>query len=286
MLDIAFAAEGTGHSFEKVTAPFLKGLGDRLAVWVDHHDHDLHGRYRDDPRFVLATKAQHGACPEMITPELVARVGAVDSIVCHTDLDGLYSAARWMLGGVDPYPGAEDDARAVDTRIGAPSPLGASIDRALRARGREEAFLSHVVGLLVGRAFDEASLAEVRAAAGAYDAVEAMTRALASSRYTVHGDVALCDVADVPPRDVDKTDLLLLGQERARVSVVLDAQNVTLAAAFDSGVNFLTMLGVSGGMPTRVSVPRGRLHDVRRALESAGLWRDDGASSPLNRRSV
>lgn len=38
--------------------------------WVDHHDHDRHVDFAGDDRFVLATKAQHGACPEMVTPEL------------------------------------------------------------------------------------------------------------------------------------------------------------------------------------------------------------------------
>ena len=45
----------------------------------------------------------------------------------------------------------------------------------------------------------------------------------------------------VPPRGYDKTDLLLLG--------------------------------VGGGMPTRVSVPKGRLAEVKGALAKAGLWR-------------
>ncbi len=273
VLDIAFAADGTGHSFDKVTRPFLDGLGERLAVWVDHHDHELHARYAGDARFVLATKAVHGACPEMITPALVARIGRVDSVVCHIDLDGLYSAARWILGGRDPYPGAEADARAVDTRIGEPSPRGAELDRALRVKGRDEAFLGRVVRLLVGH--DDGSTAEeVRYAAREYTEVERSTRALADARYAPHGDVVVCDVSDVPPRDFDKTDLLLHGQTRAKVSIVLDAQNVTLAAAFDSGINFLTLLGVSGGMPTRVSVPRARLPEVRRALADALLWRD------------
>ncbi len=274
VLDIAFAADGTGHSFEKVTAPFLKGLGDRLAAWVDHHDHELHARFRDDPRFVLATKAVHGACPEMVTPELVARIGRVDSIVCHTDLDGLYAAARWILGGRDPYPGAEADARAIDTRIGDASPRAAALDRALRVRGRDEAFLGRVVRMLVGRDDDGAISDEVRDAAREYAEIEATTKRLAETRYKKHGAVSICDVSDVPPRDFDKTDLLLLGQAIARVSIVLDSQNVTLAAAFHSGLNFLALLSVSGGMPTRVSVPRSRYDDVVKALTHAGLWRD------------
>jgi hypothetical protein len=58
----------------------------------------------------------------------------------------------------------------------------------------------------------------------------------------------------------------LAGQERARVAVVLDRDNVTLAAPFDSGINFLELLGLSGGMPTLVSVGKGRLTEALRAL--------------------
>ena len=133
VLDIAFAAGAGGASFEKTTLPFISGLGDRLAVWVDHHDHVLHANYAADSRFVLATKAEHGACPEMVTPELVARIGQVDTVCCHTDFDGLVSAAKWMRGGVEPYPGCDDDARAIDTRMGTPSAVADRIDRALQS---------------------------------------------------------------------------------------------------------------------------------------------------------
>src|SRR5262245_46635135 len=122
VLDIAFAGVGgKSGSFETVTLPFITALGERLRVWVDHHDHDEHVRYARDPRFVLATKAQHGACPEMIDQALVERVGPLDTIVCHTDFDGLASAAKWMRGGTESYPGCDDDARAIDTRLGTPS---------------------------------------------------------------------------------------------------------------------------------------------------------------------
>ena len=86
VLDVAFAARGAGGaSFEKTTLPFIQGLGDRLAMWVDHHDHAMHARFAGDSRFVLATKAQHGACPEMITPDLVEGAGPVDTVCCHTE---------------------------------------------------------------------------------------------------------------------------------------------------------------------------------------------------------
>ena len=50
------------------------------------------------------------------------------------------------------------------------------------------------------------------------------------------------------------------------MAVVLDSQNVTLAAPFDSGLNFLTLLGIDGGMPTVVSIPRAREGEARAAL--------------------
>lgn len=85
VLDVAFASEGGGSSFEKVTLPFIKGLGARLAAWVDHHDHERHVDYADDPRFVLSTKAEHGACPEMVTPQVVEAAGPIDTLAVHLE---------------------------------------------------------------------------------------------------------------------------------------------------------------------------------------------------------
>ncbi|HTM21505.1 MAG TPA: hypothetical protein VL172_13385, partial [Kofleriaceae bacterium] len=74
VLDIAFAhSQGGGVSYEGTTLPFIEALGGRLAAWVDHHDHERHRDYAGDPRFVLSTKAEHGACPEMITEDVVFR---------------------------------------------------------------------------------------------------------------------------------------------------------------------------------------------------------------------
>ena len=266
VVDVAFAGIGSGGGFEKVTLPFIDGLGERLAVWVDHHDHDDHARFADDDRFVLATKAQHGACPEMVTPELVARVGRLDTIVCHTDFDGLATAAKWMLGGEEPYRGCDDDARCIDTRIGKPSDMAKRIDRALRARPRDQGLMGLIVRHLYG-GLDDASLWEPIDAAGAeLIPIEKETRRAAQAYRRLDPDVAIVDITDGYTR-VDKTMLLLLGQERERISVVVDRDNVAMAAAFDSGVNFLKLLGLAGGMPTRVSVPRKHLPRVLSALE-------------------
>jgi hypothetical protein len=256
VLDIAFAATvGSSVSFELVTAPFLAALGDRLAAWVDHHDHERHRDFADDPRFVLATKAEHGACPEMVTPELVRQTGPIDCIVTHVDLDGLYAAAKWILGGVEPYRGADDDARAVDTRVGTPGPHGVRIDRALRARFRDEQLKRAVVQYLVGGMKPGPHTDVIAEAAAEFEQRDGCTRELAQ-RFTIRGRVAIVDT-DGSAGQFDKTDLLLAGQARAPVAIVRDSGMLTIAAAFDSGWDFVDLFELGGGMPTRVTIPDG-----------------------------
>jgi hypothetical protein len=271
VLDVAFASEASGGGFEKITRPFIEALGSRLAAWVDHHDSSEHARYAGDARFVLSTKAEHGACPEMVTPELVLRVGSVETIVCHTDFDGLVSAAKWIRRGVEPYPGADDDAWAIDTRLRRAGPTGERFDRALRARPHDHGLFGLVVRHLATGLSDPSLFEAVDAAAAELLPIEAETRRVAERYVRVPPGVALVDItpksdASLPAARVDKTQLLLLGQERERVSVVIDRDTVTVAAPFDSGLDFLKLLGLSGGMPTRVSVPRTRLGDLLRAL--------------------
>ncbi len=260
VLDIAFAAVGLGKGFDKTTGKFIDALGSRLAKWVDHHDHPLHSRYDGDERFVLCTKAEHGACPEMIDPTMVAQAGPVDTIVCHFDLDGLYAAAKWILGGVEPYPGADQDAHAVDTRIGTPGAIAHRIDKALRAHWLDHTLKRRIIRFLMTGCkpgIEDDSIAE---AAADFDrmAAEAVTL---SERYTVEGDVAFMEVPSDAPA-FDKTELLLLGQAKATVSVVLDAGNATIAAPFSSGLNFVDLLDIGGGMPTRVNIPKKRVPEA------------------------
>lgn len=279
VLDVAFASEASGGGFEKITKPFIDGLGPRLAAWVDHHDHALHEQYRVDPRFVLATKKQHGACPEMVTRELVARTGKVDTIVCHTDFDGLCSAAKWMREGVECYPGADDDARAIDTRLGTPSATARRFDRAIRARPRDTGLLGIIVRHLASGLSDDSLWTPIDAAGAELDAVEKTTidlargyRKLDLPKAVVPGctSIAFVDVTGrtTPAKRYDKTQLLLLGQERAAIALLVDQDTLTLAAPFDSGINFLSLLGLSGGMPTLVSVGKDRLPE---ALERLGV---------------
>ena len=269
VLDVAFASSvGSSVSFAQVTRPLIDGLGERLAAWVDHHDSEHHASFTHDPRFVLATKQAHGGCPEMITPELVARIGPVDTVVTHVDLDGLYAAAKWLLAGAEPYVGADDDARAIDTRIGVAGARAVRIDSALRARFRDDGLKRAIVRWLasgMGAGEDDDA---ITAAAAEFEARAVGTAALAA-RYVLHGRVAVIDATGAAL--YDKTDLLLAGQTRAPVSMVVDSGNATLAAPFSSGWDFVQLLGLGGGMPTRVSVPVASWEDAIARINAAAL---------------
>jgi hypothetical protein len=268
VVDIAFASESGGRrkGFERTTKRFIDALDERLVAWVDHHDSEHHAHYADDPRFVLATKRQHGACPEMITPQLVARFARPDTLVCHTDFDGLASAAKWILGGTSPYPACDADARAIDTRIGLPGPTGERFDRAIRARPRSQPLLAAVLGQLVGGMTDAEAWRLIDEAGDELRPREDRARSLADGFAPLCGDAVWVD-ASKADGGYDKTLLLLLGQQRATIALVLDGDTATFAAPFDSGVNFLERFGLSGGMPTLVSVHRAKLCDALVALD-------------------
>lgn len=271
VLDIAFASEAGGKSFETLTLPLIEGLGSRLRAWVDHHDSAHHQRYAGDARFVLATKAEHGACPEMVTPEVVERAGPIDTIVCHSDFDGLASAAKWMRGGVEPYPGCDADARAIDTRLGTPSPPALRIDRALRARPRDNALFGLIVRHLSGGLADASLWQPIDAAGAELASKEAESRRLSLGFERLEPGVMIVD-ASKREGPYDKTLLLMMGQERAPVAVVLDGDSATFAARFDSGINFLTLFGISGGMPTVLSIQRSKLDAALSALGVKGTF--------------
>jgi hypothetical protein len=265
VVDIAFAADGMGTPFAETTGAFIKELGGRLAAWIDHHDHERHVDFAGDARFSLATKAEHGACPEMVTPDVVKNAGPVDTIVAHVDLDGLYAAVKWVLGGAEPYAGADDDARAVDTRIGTPGPVGTIIDKALRAHFRDEGLKHRIVRWLVDGMKDKALGREIAEAAADFDRMATETARLAGL-YEMRGKAVYVDAGAHAKAPFDKTMLLLEGQKRAPVAIVRDAGMITLAAAFDSGIDFVKLLALGGGMPTRVSIKEARLDEVLQKL--------------------
>ena len=89
-----------------------------------------------------------------------------------------------------------------------------------------------------------------------------------AERFVVKDGVPVMHVpGDAPP--FDKTELLLAGQRVAAVAVVVDGVTVNIAAGFESGLNFVSLLGLGGGMPTRVSVPVARLDMVLQKIRAA-----------------
>ena len=55
------------------------------------------------------------------------------------------------------------------------------------------------------------------------------------------------------------------------IARVRDRDNISLAAPFGSGINFLDLLRLSGGMPTLVSIPTSRMAE---ALTRLGASQD------------
>ena len=214
---------------------------------------------------MLTTKAEHGACPELVTPEVVRAAGPVDTVAMHLDLDGIYSGAKWVLGGVEPYEGADADARAVDTRRGEPGPIATRIDRALRARFRDETLKHRVIQYLVARAKSPVLWGEIEEAAREIDPLLEEAKRLAE-RYQIIDGVAYVEAGGRP---YDKTELLLIGQERSPVAVVRDSGSLAIAADFESGLDFVKMFDLGGGMPTRVTIPEARRTEMMAKLAAA-----------------
>jgi hypothetical protein len=145
------------------------------------------------------------------------------------------------------------------------------IDRALRGRPRDDALKGLVVRFLAQGAGDRTLFSEIRKAAEHLHRMEREAKRL-SARFVIEGDVALCDARD-RSGPYDKTELLLLGQAQAPIALVYDETTVTMAARFDSGIDLVELLGLGGGMPTRVSVPLKQLDEVRAALRERELLR-------------
>ena len=183
VLDIAFASEASGKGFAQITLPFIEQLGPRLVG----------GSITTTTCSTTRTAVTRGSCsrPKRSTAPagddhagIVERLGPAETLVCHSDFDGLCSAAKWIRRGIEPYPGADDDARAIDTRIGTPSAIGQRFDRALRARPRDMALFGIVVRHLATGLSDASLWERIDEAGKELVAIEQLTREIAA-RYRV-----------------------------------------------------------------------------------------------------
>jgi hypothetical protein len=236
VVDVAFAA---GDRYQDATLPFIESLGDRLAVWLDHHEHPLGwARFQGDPRFVLVPNREAHACPELVTPEVVRRAGPVDVVLAHADLDGLLGAVKFLRGGEPPWPEADEDARAADSpgRGHELSERGRLIARALdeagatlRSKAREE-LRQQIVAALVDRPLDWPPELESRLRKLAEDHERTLqpVEALAKTAREEARGVLVVRVEKDLGRSVKKALLSLL-EERAPVGVVIEGKAITAA---------------------------------------------------------
>jgi hypothetical protein len=251
VLDVAFAYT---DAFETSTLAYLEALGPRLALWADHHDHPRWSTYQGRPGFVLVSKLTARACPELLTPEVVQVAGPVQHVVAHADFDGCMSAAKFLRGGVEPYPGADEDARFAD----APghgfvcSASGLRLVRAVEEAGEgldEAAYAA----LLASLARALASGSEAAALTVALDGWAQGAAARAArlephlSRVTrPHPEVALLKIPS-SVTNVDKKVLLRRMEEAARVAVLQQGGHVTVATFDDAGdVDLSSIRGLRG----------------------------------------
>jgi hypothetical protein len=279
ILDIAFAS---GEKFDQVTEPYILRLGHRLALWCDHHEHAVGwARYRADPRFVLVPNREAHACPELVTPEVARRAGAVDGLLVHGDFDGLLTAVKLLRNGAAPYPEADEDARAIDSpgRGHALSERGArlgyAVDEAVATftAGARRDFLTEVLWSLVAGS-EAAPLSEQieRAARAAREAqARAVEIAEAHSREELRGVLVVRLAGRREGRQ--RKAILRWAEERAPAAVVVEAEGASTwltAATFDPLVDLASIDLLQGGRSDyRYCEPRGPVQPILQAVARA-----------------
>ncbi|HEY3452120.1 MAG TPA: hypothetical protein VGK67_37600 [Myxococcales bacterium] len=280
VLDVAFAS---GDKYEQVTEPFIEKLGDRLALWCDHHEHALGwSRFRADPRFVLVPNREAHACPELVTREVAERVGEVGMLVVHGDFDGMLTGVKLLRRGEQPYPEADEDARAIDSpgRGHALSERGKriayAVDEAVAdfTAGERRDFMAAIVWALVeGHEPDSLAQRIDQAAAKAHQAQD-LTIELAQA----HGKAEFSGLYVIRLQGRregrQRKGMLRFAEERQPVGVVVEAEgrNVWVTAAtFDEQIDLGGIGLLDGGRSDyRYAEPKAEgVEPILRALAKA-----------------
>jgi hypothetical protein len=256
VLDVAFAA---GAQWKKQTKPFLDALGERLIRYVDHHVHkDAWPLYQNDARFVLVPNKQAHACPELVTPALVKAAGPIDAVVAHCDFDGAIAAAKWLCAGREPYPGADEDARAVDspgrghrlTEQGARYAYAMDEASARYEREQQLPFMTKLTEAIAQRDSDPALDDEVDTLSRAARVAEDRDRARAKAHGEQRGQVFLVRVDDKQDNR-SRRNLLMYAEEHARIGALLEPDpqggHWLYAATFDESLDLEDVDGFAGG---------------------------------------
>lgn len=270
VLDLAF----NGADPEADLA-WARSLGDRLAVWIDHHDQPLWGSLREDPRFVLVPRAEAPACPPLVTPERVARFGPADSLLAHGDLDGVLSAAKWIIlqEGLAVPAWLDPDSIAADTRKGRLTPRGERLDRALRASAGKDRLRRVLIASVLA---ESRGLPEPPEVAARIDKAMADHLRMCGNAQRLAAGAEFLDDLDLRVAvvnllesagelRVDLTELMLALQSDAEVVLVVARRKgggVKLVASSDSartGLDLREEFGLLGFAPFRVHVSKEKL---------------------------
>jgi hypothetical protein len=258
VLDVAFAAGGQWLSKTKV---FIDALGDNLVRYIDHHEHkEGWAHYAGDDRFLLVPNKIAHACPELVTPERVRAAGHVDTVVAHADFDGCIAAVKWWREGREPWPGADEDARAIDSqgRGHTLTEIGARLSYALeeasaRMKPKEEMrFLSAIAASLIeGGPSDPALDDEIDALAKAARDAEVATRALAMKNGKLEAPHVFVVRLDEKPDNRTRRNLLVAAEEHAAVGAIFEPDpqggHWLIAATFDQALDLEEVAGFAGG---------------------------------------
>ena len=248
LVDIAFAYD---TEFDQVTRPFIEKLGPRLAGWIDHHDHPAWIDYEQKAHFVLVSKQEAPACPQLVTPELLSRLGRVDHLWAHADFDGLMTAAKVLNEGAAPYPEADEDARSID-HPGQGHPcsergrrLALALDQAYARSEGLQTLMHEIVDSLLEDREPDALAERIDALAAERRAHEQRLAPLLDQAERVHPEVLVLR----SPRGLTKPDKKYLLREletRARVGVLVEGGWSTAATFFDYGPDGLDLGRIPG----------------------------------------
>jgi hypothetical protein len=261
VVDVAFAAAGQWRS---KTRPFLDALGDRLLAFVDHHEHrEAWPGYVGDPRFVLVHNRIAHACPELVTPALVERLGGlsvIDDVVAHHDFDGMLSAVKLLRGGHAPWDEADEDARAVDSpgRGHRLSTRGERLSLAMEevsvARSREDALAFHTTlarALVDDAALEPALDEEVETLARRARTAKDEAQRVVDKRGRLEADGVFVVRLDAKQDNRMRRNLLMLAEERAAIGALYEPDPAggawLTAATFDERLDLEQVAGFEGG---------------------------------------
>ena len=266
--------------FRSTTLATIEALGERLALWVDHHDHKEWKAFRDNPRFRLVSSSCAAACATLVTQDLFRdnRIECVDCIMCHGDLDGLICAARFILRGNLPYPEALEDAVAADTRKGKLSRVGLLIERAIKARP-DDATRRSALRWLLER--DGKSLRAIKDAEAQFP-----KQVLVSRRIQEVGGCRILDARNITSR-FDMTTTLCDLQKDDRIGIVIhrqrQAERIWIAGC-RKGMDLPRLLDLPGGTRSRVCLDADHLEEAVSRINVKIIKRE--APLPLPREAT